>query len=67
MTSSVVYIFFQPRIESGTLWNHLNDTPLDCIAPYIQIVKMEGDLKFLVIYIFYFEQINEMDIIFLDR
>ena len=41
MASSVVYIVFQPGFESNTMKNYENDTPLDYIAPYIKIVKME--------------------------
>ena len=44
LTSSVVYFVFQPRFESSTLKNPEKDTPIDYIAPYIQIVKMEVTL-----------------------
>ena len=44
MTSSVVFIVFQPGFEFGTLKNPENDTLLDYIEFYIKIVKMEVTL-----------------------
>ena len=44
MTSSVVFIVFQPGFEFGTLKNPKNDTLLDYIEFYIKIVKMEVTL-----------------------
>ena len=44
MTSSVVFIVFQPGFEFGTLKNPENDTLLDYIDFYIKIVKMEVTL-----------------------
>ena len=44
VTSSMIYIFFQPGFEFSTLKNLENDTLLDYIASYIKIVKMEVTL-----------------------
>ena len=44
VTSSMIYIFFQPGFEFSTLKNPENDTLLDYIASYIKIVKMEVTL-----------------------
>ena len=44
MTSSVVFIVFQPGFEFGTLKNPENDTLLDYIESYIKIVKIEVTL-----------------------
>ena len=44
VTSSMIYIFFQPGFEFSTLKNPENDTLLDYIVSYIKIVKMEVTL-----------------------
>ena len=44
LTSSMIYIFFQPGFEFSTLKNLENDTLLDYIVSYIKIVKMEVTL-----------------------
>ena len=44
MTSSVVFIVFQPGFEFSTLKKPENDTLLDYLASYIKIVKMEVTL-----------------------
>ena len=55
VTSSMIYIFFQPWFEFSILKTPKNDTLLDHIASNIKIVKMEvtltstfylGDLQF---------------------
>ena len=44
VTSSMIYIFFQPGFEFNTLENPENGTLLDYIESYIKIVKMEVTL-----------------------
>ena len=44
VTSSMIYIFFQPGFEFSTLENPENGTLLDYIESYIKIVKMEVTL-----------------------
>ena len=44
LTSSMIYIFFQPGFEFSTLKTPENDTLLDFLASYIKIVKMEVTL-----------------------
>ena len=44
VTSSMIYIFFQPGFELNTLENPENGTLLDYIESYIKIVKMEVTL-----------------------
>ena len=44
VTSSMIYIFFQPGFEFNTLENPKNGTLLDYIESYIKIVKMEVTL-----------------------
>ena len=44
LTSSMVFIVFQPGFEFGILKNPENDTLLDYIEFYIKIVKMEVTL-----------------------
>ena len=44
VTSSMIYIFFQPGFEFSTLEKPENGTSLDYIESYIKIVKMEVTL-----------------------
>ena len=40
-----MYIFFEHEFESSTMENPENDTPLDYIVPYIEVVRMEVTLR----------------------